>query len=494
MAQTLTTSTGTRARATTNRDALVAATLMAVLAAGLVPFLADLGSANEALPAMVLGAVVSTAIGWFLKTALRTDAPLTEVAIFTYSLVAIAGTGVLADNYTNTGLHFSTRFDDSFYWFNTRQLAEHGSEGTSGWTFFEFAASLWYHGVDLFTSPVPPAAMLPFNWMLTSVCVCLVAELTRTLVGRAPSLSSIALTVVCNIQFFLVVAYFYRDIMVTLGFVGAVLFALRRQTPVALVFVAMAAATRGAHGILALFVVMTLLFVRTNLFRRHPALGVTAGVTLFAILIGLVLALPSSMMSGRQGEDTDAESVFSHGAARQKAAVDYYEDKGTGDSFGAAVLALGPAGIPLRMVSGYFAPVTLRSPEQERSFNTLFLPASMGDFAVVRGYFWITYVGWITALTWPFTAPRLILGMRRMIRGPLEQRTLFWSLVGTLLAVMVVSMQERHRVPVLAFNPLLMTMAEHASPSEQRLRGRLSILIAITIAALNAWVYRSSAF
>lgn len=491
MAQTLSTSSGALTRATTNRDALVAATLMAVLAAGLVPFLADLGSANEALPAMVAGAIVSVAAGRFLKYALRTEAPLTEIAIFTYALVAILGTAVLADNYTNTGLHFSTSFDDSFYWFNTRQLAEYGTESTAAWTLFELAASLWYLAIDLFT-PVTPAAMLPFNWMLTTVCVCLMVELTRTLVGRVPTLTSIVLTVACNIQFFLVVAFFYRDIMVTLGFVGAVLFTLRRQLVTALVFSAIAGATRGAHGILALFVVMLLSFVHTDLFRRHKALSVTAGVSLFAILIGLVAVLPASVLSGRRGEE-ESQTVLSQSAERQRSTIDYYRGSDS-SSLGAQVIALGPVGIPLRMVSGYFAPVTLRSPQQDRTYNSLFLPATMGDYHGVRGYFWSTFVSWATVFTWPFVAPRLILGIRRLWRGPTVQKTLFWSLIGTFLAVMVISMQERHRVPVLAFNILFLTMAERPTPAEHRLRGRLAILTTIALAALNAWVYRNEIF
>lgn len=491
MAETLTTSSGTLNRATTNRDTLVAAILMVVLAAGLVPFLADVGSAEDALPAMLAGAILSVAAGRFLKYALRTDAPLTEVSIFTYALVSILGTAVLADNYTNTGLHFSTSFDDSFYWFNTRQLAEYGTESTSAWTLFELSASVWYRGLEIY-APVTPAAMLPFNWMLTAICVCLMVELTRVLVGRVPTLASIVLTVACNIQFFLVVSYFYRDIMVTLGFVGAVLFTLRRQLVIALLFAAVAGATRGAHGILALFVVMVVWFVYTDLFRRHKAFSVTAGVSLFVILIGLVAVLPASVLSGRRGEE-ESQTVLSQSAERQRSTIDYYRESES-SSLGAQVIALGPVGIPLRMVSGYFAPITLRSPQQDRTYNSLFLPATMGDYYGVRGYFWGTFVSWATVFTWPFVAPRLILGLRRLSRGTTVQKTLFWSLIGTFLAVMVISMQERHRAPVLAFNILFLTLAERPTPAERRLRGRLAILTTIALAALNAWVYRNDIF
>lgn len=408
---------------------------------------------------------------------------LVGVTLGTYAVAALVGSFAVWDNHANTGLFYAPNFDESFYYHNGRRIAESGLGAATHWTAFDVLVGAWLAGLGALKD-VTPADALPLNWALTAVCACLTAAVTREVVGaRLPLRWQLAVTL-AQAQLLLAAVCLFRDMLVTVGFVGATLFALRRSLGATLACIALTAATRGGHGFLAALVALTLHAVGTAAFARNPRTFSALGGAALVAVLWLGSTASAGLLSGRAGEGGDGD-VASAVAQRTSAWTEGYAQSGT--SLGARVMGLGPAGYPLRMVSGYFAPVVMRDATFEKSLNTLFLPASMGDHYVVRGHYLLTYFEWLTALLWPLTAPLLVLGMARLARGDLRQRALLAALAAAFLAIMVVSMQERHRIAVLAFNPMLVAaaLARPWSGDERRLVRRVRWIAALGVLAVN---------
>lgn len=439
----------------------------------------------DSFPSAVLGGVLAVVFADIIGRTTGSTLPLGRVALLSYAVAASVGAVVMADNQRNFGIPFSSGFDDGFYWFNTERLAQGIDDGTHV-TLFERFASLYYRLLAV-GGDVVPADLLPLNWALSAVTVATVFAASEALLGVAPPLGLSLLATYGNAQFCLCVPYFYRDMLVAAGFAAAVLYALRGNLWFALAACGVVLGTRTAHGFLALFVVASVLIARTDFFRRNPR-AVAGSLAVLVTAGALVVSRGSAaMLSGRAGED-DSRDVASYAVTRQQEIVAHLEADDS--SLGARVIALGPVGIPLRMVSGYFAPVTLQDPEVERSFNTLLIPWRIGD--VLRARFFVVYmmIYWVTVLSWPVLVAPLILGMRRLERAPGTRRVLFRSLVLCFLLVMTISMQERHRVPLLAFNPLFLAAwrAEPPTESERHLAYWIGVFTLAAITTLNIYV------
>lgn len=432
----------------------------------------------------LLGGVAARAAGEALAQSLR-DPGLRRVAVGAYAVASLVGAFVLWDNHSNTGLLYAPNFDESFYYHNARRIADLGLDATTHWTLFDVLLAGWCAALGS-VKELTPADALPLNWALTAVCAALAAGAAREAVGSAPPLRWQLAVTLAQAQVLVTAVCLFRDMLVAVGFVGATLFALRRSLGATLACVAVAGATRGGHGFLAALVAFTLWAVGTRAFARNPRTYGAIGAAVLVAAVALASTASSRLLSGRVGEDGEGD-VAAAVSERTRTWTEGYAQ--TGQSLGARVMGLGPVGYPLRMVSGYFAPVVLRDATFEKSLNSLFLPGSMGDRYTVRGHFLFTYFEWLTALLWPVTAPILVLGMTRLAGGTRRQRALLAGLAAAFLAVMVISMQERHRVAVLALNPVFAAaaLARPWTPAERRLVRRGRGLAALAVLGLNLY-------
>ena len=407
------------------------------------------------------------------------------VAATTFSLCGAVGSFVLWDNFVNTGLYYSTTYDDSFYYFNTKAIAAEGLGADVPRTLFEIVLA----GYAVLLHPLKalePTDLLPFEWFLASVTGVLVFQLVQEIVpSRRLPIAWGLLTTLGQYAYLSVIPFLYRDMLVTVGFVGGVLSAWRGSRLACVAFLGVALATRAAHGVLAAFICVALFLVGSLAFRRRPFVWSAAFVLACGAAFFAASAVSSGFMSSRAGEVGEGD-VLSAAVERQQTWNRTFAEEGT--SVGARVMGLGPMGYPLRMVTGYFAPVVLRSPEYDKEVNTLFLRGSMGEFTQVHGQFLFTYAEWFTTLLWPVTAPLLLLGIHRMARGTPRRRALVVTLGIAFAFIMVVSMQERHRIEILAFNPIFVAIAfeERWTALERRAVGLLQAGVFIGIAALNA--------
>lgn len=455
------------------------------LATPLVAALLAAAGELRVFPSVVLCAVLTAAGAAVLRRSVTSALPMAHLGLVAYALAAVIGALVLLNNQQNFGLPFGVGFDESFYWFNTESISGGGHLGEVHATLFEHLCAR-YHALLALGGDVTPGEMLPVNWALSALTLCAVFGVSEALLGAAPPLGLSLLATYGNAQFCLCVPHFYRDMLVTLGFVLAALYALRGRIPLALLGVGVALGTRTAHGFLALLLVATVAISRTRAFRRQPRVF-AAGLVIAGLLGAAVVSRGSAaMLSGRGGE-SDSRDVVSYAITRQEDVVSHLSGE---SSYGAQVIALGPLGIPLRMVSGYFAPVSLVSPMQERSYNTLMLPGRLGDQLRVQRFVSFMLVYWVTVLAWPVLAAPLLLGMRRLELAGGTPATLMRALALCFFLIMVISMQERHRVPVLAFNPLFLAAWRRAppDPQERRLARAITGLTLLAIGALNLWV------
>lgn len=472
-----------------DRPALPFATTRAIAAAAvalpIVALLLGTAGHQSAFPSVILAGVITAALAAAIRQAAGVTLPLARIAVATYALAAVLGAVVIASNQSNFGIPYTSSFDDSYYWINTESIATGGSFGAEHATLFEYVAAGYFLALSTLGA-VAPADLLPLNWALSALALAAVLACSERLVGAPPPLGLALLATFGNAQFCLCVPHLYRDMLVTLGFTLAVLFAVRGRLGLALLGVGLALGTRTAHGFLAAFVLASVTLARTHTYRRHPRL-IAAGLVIAVTAAALVVSRGSAaMLSGRGGE-SDSRDVASYALNRQDAVVEHLSEQ---SSLGAQVIGLGPVGIPLRMVSGYFAPVTLLSPVVERSYNTLMIPGRMGDSLKVKRFVAFMLVYWVTVLSWPLLAPGLLLGMRRLDRAGGTQRLLLRSLALCFLLIMVISMQERHRVPVLAFNPLLLA-AFYATPAtaEERFLARaIRRATLVGLGAVNLWI------
>lgn len=456
--------------------------LVLLCIAGVVWFL-DQAAAGEAGASAIVWGAITLGASALLRRQLDGPDDMVTTAGVVYALSALVGAFVVWDNHSNTGLHFSTNFDDSFYYVNAVELARGRVAQLTQWTLFEVLLALWCSALEPFKA-IAPVDLLPVNWSLTALCVTMSAELARRVSGRPVPRPWLLAVTLGQYQLLAVVPFLYRDMLVAVSFVGAALFAWVGAPWRALPFIILATGTRGGHGVLAAFTAASLHFTSTATFQRAPRTMTAVGVVLLAAAVAVGANLSAGFLSGRVGEEASG-NVATFAVERQQRWTENYAQ--TGSSFGERVLGLGPVGFPLRMVSGYFAPVVFRDATYEKSFNSLFLPGSMGDRYRVRGTFRFTYAEWVSILLWPLTAPLLLLGMRRLARGDTRQRTLLGALALAFFLIMVVSMQERHRVPILAFNPVFiaMALAQRSSAAEARFVALTRSIVVAGIVALN---------
>lgn len=428
--------------------------LLGACAAPMLWFTSQCEALEMWLSIVCCGAVATLSAG-VLKTLLRSDDGLVETAAITFALSGFVGCLVMWDNYTSTGLYYSPNFDDSFYYFNARRIADGGPDAATHWTLFELLLAAYCLVLEPLKT-IQPYDLLPVNWLLASINAVLLVELTRAVTGRSLPRRWLFAATLGVYQYLAVIPYLYRDMLVTVGFVGTVLFAWRGPRWAAVPFALVLFGTRGGHGVLAVLVGGAVVFTGTELYRRNPRTWAFVA----AVFVGGALLAGSSLsagfLSGRQGDEGSGD-VATMTMERQRSWNQDYAQSNS--SLGARVLGLGPVGWPLRMFSGYFAPVVMRDPVFDRSMNSLFLPASMGDVVHFRAFSTFTLAEWFGIVMWPVTAPVYLLGMRRLARGSTRHRTLMWGLAAAFLMVMIVSMQERHRAPLVAFNSLFAAAA-----------------------------------
>jgi hypothetical protein len=456
-----------------------------VACAGAVALLADRAQATSALPSALLGLALALVAAGALKLVGVLRGPILERVLAGYGLAAVVGAVVVWDNHVNTGLHYSTSFDDSFYWFNTVWIARHGLESASHFTLFEVLLAQYHRVLEDLCGGVQPVDLLPFNWCMGALCVLLAGECAQALSARPLPIPWLLATTLGNVGFSTTTSLLHRDPLVAFGYLGAALAGLRGQGALGLAFAAVAFATRGAHGVLALGALGACLAVRTAWFQARPRLFAALGALAMVGFIVAGSAASAGFLSGRQGAAED-RSVADLAAERSEQITTHAQTVTAQSSLGALVLSLGPVGIPLRMVSAWFAPVVLRSPAQARSLNTQFLPGSMGDHYKLWGNYRATWLEWCTVLLWVPLAPLLLRGLGRLRRGGSLRRAFLFAHAGTLLAVVAISGQERHRLPVLLLNAAVVAVALGDQSPAERARRRLEHTVTLlALVALN---------
>ncbi|MBI5515395.1 MAG: hypothetical protein HY909_16570 [Deltaproteobacteria bacterium] len=100
----------------------------------------------------------------------------------------------------------------------------------------------------------------------------------------------------------------------------------------------------------------------------------------------------------------------------------------------------------------------------------------------------ITWLEWCTTTLWVLLAPLLLRGLGRLRRGGYTARTFLWAHAGAMLAVVAISGQERHRLPVLLLNAAVLAVALDGkeTPQERSWRHTGHLLVALALVVLNA--------
>ena len=415
---------------------------------------------------------------WAVGSWLGRRAPVLFHAGVAFAVLSTIGLVLVACYRSLYGLDFAPYGDDSYYFLQIHALAR--GEPVEAFTLYERAMAWWLPVLRLTDDRLGVLHLLPTNWAIGALAAALALELAEAVrPGHGGGILCL-LAVLGHCVFTESVCNLYRDGLMLVLLLLALLAAWRRQWVLAVGASVLAGLVRGANGLLALLGVALLAVATSRRAQARPRIAIALCVAALASVLAMdqVLHLGRYLRSLDPSRAASGDTLLSSAAVREET---FLAGAPATDDAAAVAYRMGPAGAALRPALVVFAPFRLPSPRADLDVR-------------VQEYPWFRATGflpespwmWATALLWIVVGPPLLIGLARAWRGPLACRMLLliWALA--VLGVTFVSFQHRHRAAFIVLAPVFVALAAgEVTPRQRQVRWALAGLFALGLVVRN---------
>jgi hypothetical protein len=402
------------------------------------------------------------------------------LGLLSYLSLSIIGLALITIYRSLYDLDFGPFTDDSYYYLNIQTIAEGEAANATG---YEYLMALWYLCLSGFQEVPGPLDLLPLNWSIGALVVCLSYRLAMEVTGKVCPFWLAFLALIGNSIFTDAIANLYRDGLMLLALLVSMIATIRNQYPLGILGAIGAGLVRIANGALALFFVAFCASRRIRMFRQYPGLLLVLTVSLVAVVLILDdwYHLATYARSFRISEDVEGVGVFEAIQKRSEWLDDADSDPASLD-LTKRMFHSGPIGYALMLPISALSPIRVKEVfcelEPRMYLNgtyTAFRAYGLNPAAVFDG---------ITVVLWSVLGPYLVLGFVEALRGRIQQPGVFLQFLLSVLMVTFVSFQPRHRTAFLVMYPMLLTLAYYRL-DRQRWIPRLRWAFVIAIFVIN---------
>lgn len=450
-----------------------------LLIAGVVLLLANFFYLLVLSSPAILGAVISLTLSYllffcFARFNKKELPPLVgnSLFLFTSGWVGFASILVAHGNLLTYGNFLSAMGDDMTFFENAQYFAE---SGQLTYSIFDLFTGLLYYIYQSIGVPVDALCLLPINWGAAALVVIVLYTLVVRMVGGVTRPVLFCCGLIGNFTFMSVSFLFVRDIVGVLFFVCALWFAFSRK-PIRAGFASLGALlVRGANGLLAIAIIPFGLFSNWFAGKRAVLSLCLVALTVVAFYFGsFAAAYLGSVFRTADGGSIDLMEARS---AMMQQQDDIAFVRGGRFDMTMMFYQLGPVGIPFRYATNLLAPVRMVASEGmvrvqgQTSKHQMF------------GKWWRSYYQNLYVLLIPFFAPFLLYGIYTAFRDP-KYNSYFFAFMLVLTAVVLISLQDRHKLLFIVFYPVFIELGAQAA-----LRDRAQIFLRVATLCLIGLLY-----
>jgi len=416
------------------------------------------------------------------------DGRLLRLLITSYLFVSLVGMLDVSDNMRHYGTMFGGGADDSEYFFNTRTILQDGVIPTAA-GLYEAVLAVWGFLPNLIWKETTSAfEYLPLNWALAAVIVGLCGELCFVVVKGRPPFWLLALTLLGNYKFTDAVIHLYRDGLLLVFFLLALISVLRSQNLRSIIYSLPVLVLRGANFALYLFVFLLSLTLgnsRTRMrFYAKTACLLAVVVPLLPIVGFQAMKYGSRLMLRGFEADNITSSFGQEMELRQLVLAQV--DRNTvqnNTTFTAMMASNSPAAMVLRPITFELIPIRFWPLEMGGESGSRFAATPSSDDRITLRNVYL----WLCIGCWAVVVPLLIVGLAAAALGSRKLNILLiYYLVG-LSAVSFISFEGRHTAAFIIIHPLLAMLGYKACRDQLFVRIAAIGIGAITVAGIVAY-------
>jgi hypothetical protein len=404
------------------------------------------------------------------------------LGVLSFDVLSTIGLYFIATYQSMYGLSFGPYADDSLY-FN--QIL-----GNIAPTFqsrlYDAVLSGFYALISPFVGAPDVTHLLPVNWAFGAIAVLLSRILSDDVSGVRLPMRLLFAAVIGNCYFSDTVTHLYRDGLMLVFFLGALIASTRRHYFRAAILACLCGMVRPADGALALFyaILCTASIAAPGARRRRHA-----AICVSLVLLGSLFWADQQWNIARRMrtvtevdpwvKDTITET------ARDRFQTMVVDPPEAGPSAGPSVtgmLAKSRLAMLALPVVTVFSPFRLGGVSETQAVivdaggTTMRFP--------VRGIQPEMVLHWLTVLLWLVVAPFIVLSVLKGFRGGAKQRAIVVFFLVTVASITFVSFQARHRTAFIVLFPTLMALV-YRRADLRRTRVALAQVFLCGIALVN---------
>lgn len=410
--------------------------------------------------------LISLLVTELARRLLSTPLALVRFSVLSYLVLTIMGLTLVLIYRSLYGADFAPWSDDSYYYRIICRIAEGQHEPSA--TFYEYIMSVWYLLVKTGKAEPVLLDLLPMNWATGAMVMVLSYALSYEVTKIRCPLFLLCVTLFGNSTLTNTVVNLYRDGMVILFSLVAMLAIVRSKLLIALAGTVLAAGIRGANGmLLAVFIAYAWAsksaIVARNWILTTILLGIIGGAGMFLDYefgLGSRLRRITGITSAYQEGRTLIE------AASQRASFRSIRGERAHDMTTLFANRV-PGGFLAMPILTMFSPMRFTDMTQERMKCSFVAPSGNKKRIYASGIYPIAPGNNLTVLSWIVVVPYLVLGIIAAFRGSSEERkfTVFFFLA--LLSITYVSMLERHRLIFIVLYPVFIALGSRAALNQR---------------------------
>jgi hypothetical protein len=372
------------------------------------------------------------------------------LCVLSFDVLSIIGLYFIATYRSIYGLSFGPYADDSLY-FNE---IVGNLPSTFQSALYDAILRGFYALVSPFVRAPDVTHLLPVNWAFGAIAVLLSRVLSDEVSGVRLPMPLLFAAVIGNWSFSDTVTHLYRDGLMLVFFLAALIASNRRQYVRAAILAGLCGMVRPAHGALALFFAIFCAASTGPAARRRTHVAVCVSLVLLGCLFwadrewNLGRRLRTVTAVDSSGKDTIIETAKDR---FQTMMVGPQEAEPTGIQ----LLARSKLGLLALPIFTVFTPVRLSPLVAETRAEITSAGGTRTTFSV-RAFQPGIVLEWLTVFLWLLVAPLIVLGVWEGFRGGDKQRAVVVLFLVTVAAVSFISFQARHKTAFIVLFPTLM--------------------------------------
>lgn len=417
----------------------------------------------------------------------KTQNDYTVIYILSYLLISLIGMVITVDNAQNFGVFFGFASDDSRYFDSIIALTHGEVLDNIGLFSFIYAANAFIVEAFVPGELILPD-LLPFNWMVYSLCVVLVSKISYNLTQKKCPLILLLAASSGNMMLTDSSARLYRDIIALFFLLLSIVMVLNNRKWRALFLILASGLIRGANGASS-FMLCSLLLLKQKVRSCFTFYVLAVSVFTFVGVLFVVLPFnifPYSTSIGKMAQRIDEQgfkSSVSYLDNRNRAFGAISSERIPGSARAMAYEKGGVKGAMVQISLFVLYPIKFNSPYDSVAVHTY-----KSNILIAEGFYIYRIVQWLYILCWPIVLPYLIIGLVLAFskHGGLMNPIAVYYVTIVLLTALI-SGQPRHGCAFIVLHPIFTSLGYHSCRQNYRLAIWHKYLVAATFTLLCAW-------